>query len=57
MVEPQKLLKTTPIKNSFGVIKVRFDSSTEKQAPLYFEPKQKVIKVNIEENNLSILQS
>ena len=47
---PQKLLKTH-LSKPFGVIKVRFDSSTEKQAPLYFEPKQKVIKVNIGENN------
>ena len=52
-----KVLENNTYQNSFGVIKVRFDSSTEKQAPLYFEPKQKVIKVNIGENNLAFYKA
>ena len=34
------------------VINVRFDSSTEKNSPLYFKPLLKKIKTNIGENNL-----
>ena len=52
-----KVVENNTYQNSFGVIKVRFDSSTEKQAPLYFEPKQKVIKVNIGENNLAFYRA
>ncbi|MAW97911.1 MAG: cytochrome c oxidase assembly protein [Alphaproteobacteria bacterium] len=52
-----KVVENNTYQNSFGVIKVRFDSSTEKQTPLYFEPKQKVIKVNIGENNLAFYKA
>tara|TARA_Y100000991_G_scaffold201440_1_gene174482 strand:+ start:110 stop:634 length:525 start_codon:yes stop_codon:yes gene_type:complete len=38
---------------TFGNIKVRFDSSLEKGAPLYFEPSKKIIKVKIGENSLA----
>ena len=37
----------------FGDIKVRFDSSTEKNSPILFKPQKKIIKVKIGENNLA----
>ena len=37
----------------FGDIKIRFDSSTEKNSPVLFKPQRKTINVKIGENNLA----
>ena len=36
-----KIVEKNSYGNSFGIIKVRFDSSLEKNAPLYFKPSKK----------------
>ena len=45
--------KSNTITGEFGDIKVRFDSSTEKNSPVVFKPQKKIIKVKIGENNLA----
>ena len=52
-----KIVEKNSYGNSFGIIKVRFDSSLEKNAPLYFKPSKKVIKVNIGENSLAFYKA
>ena len=52
-----KVVERNSYKNSYGVIKVRFDSSLEKNAPLYFKPSTKVIQVNIGENSLAFYKA
>ena len=52
-----KIVEKNSYGSSFGNIKVRFDSSLEKNAPLYFEPSKKVIEVNIGENNLAFYKA
>ena len=42
---------------SVGSIDVRFDSSLEKKAPLYFEPVSKTINVKIGENSLAFYKA
>ena len=37
----------------FGNIKIRFDSSIEKNSPISFKPKKKILNVKIGENNLA----
>ena len=51
------IVEKNSYENSFGSIKVRFDSSLEKNAPLSFEPSKKVIKVNIGENSLAFYKA
>ena len=45
--------KLNTVTGEFGNIKVRFDSSTEKNSPVVFKPQKKIIKVKIGENNLA----
>ena len=45
--------KSNTISGEFGDIKVRFDSSTEKDSPVVFKPQKRLIKVRIGENNLA----
>ena len=52
-----KIVEKNSYGNSFGIINVRFDSSLEKNAPLYFKPSKKVIKVNIGENSLAFYKA
>ena len=39
-----KIVEKNSYGSSFGNINVRFDSSLEKNAPLYFEPSKKLLK-------------
>ena len=41
------------VKGDFGEINVRFDSSTEKDSPVFFKPVKKKVKIKIGENNLA----
>ena len=52
-----KIVEKNSYGNSFGIMNVRFDSSLEKNAPLYFKPSKKVIKVNIGENSLAFYKA
>lgn len=52
-----KVVEKNSFEDSFGIIKVRFDSSLKKGAPLYFEPTKKVVKVNIGENSLAFYKA
>ena len=52
-----KIVEKNSYGSSFGNIKVRFDSSLERGAPIYFEPSKKVIEVNIGENNLAFYKA
>ena len=38
-------------------IDIRFDSSVEKNSPLYFEPEKKKVSVNIGENSLAFYKA
>ena len=38
-------------------IDIRFDSSVEKNSPLYFEPERKIVSVNIGENSLAFYKA
>ena len=57
MVEPLRSLKKTLMVTLLELLNVRFDSSLEKNAPLYFKPSKKVIKVNIGENSLAFYKA
>ena len=52
-----KIVEKNSYGNSFGIMNVRFDSSLEKNAQLYFKPSKKVIKVNIGENSLAFYKA
>ena len=41
----------------YGKINIRFDSSIERNAPIFFEPEKKTIKVKIGENNLAFYKA
>ena len=45
--------KSNTITGEFGDITVRFDSSIEKNSPVFFKPQKKIIKVKIGENSLA----
>jgi len=45
--------KSSTVTGEFGDIKIRFDSSTEKNSPVLFKPQRKTIDVKIGENNLA----
>jgi len=45
--------KSSTLTGEFGDIKIRFDSSTEKNSPVVFKPQIKTINVKIGENNLA----
>ena len=45
--------KSSTVTGEFGDIKIRFDSSTEKNSPVLFKPQRKTINVKIGENNLA----
>ncbi len=48
LISENKYVKVTEAK-----IDIRFDSSVEKNSPIYFKPKKKVLSVKIGENNLA----
>ena len=45
------------LKGDFGEIDVRFDSSTEKDSPVFFKPVKTKIKIKIGENNLAFYKA
>jgi len=54
---PRVVKENLSSKKAVGQIKVRFDSTTEKNSKLYFEPLENLIKVKIGENTLAFFKA
>ena len=51
------IVEKNNISGDFGNIKIRFDSSIEKNSPISFKPKKNILNVKIGENNLAFYKA